>query len=293
MDEIDAVIRAIKELAPRAGPSLLAFIENPNHVRAIAEGIAIGRRRVYFSDDLKMDDAYTDLRTLINNMPISDHRQIAARRGAAGGLQIVTVEQLPRQPDNLAEQVRQNEAQTEGVQERELTLEKHYYPYVRQWAIEHGYPNCHITGGQLPEPKWENPDLIDIAFEILPHLKEITYTVTSFEVTLRVDHYAVWQADHYLRASSSVYLAFAKKEDEVRRNDRVLDLAIEFGLGVLVLDDAPGAPRFREIQSPRTTYPPATNVNEIIERFGTWPPLLQVLEKASEERANMFRLRMA
>ncbi len=87
-------------------------------------------------------------------------------------------------------------------------------------------------------------------------------------------------------------MAVADKESEVRKNDRVLDLAIEFGLGVLVLDDASVSPTFREIQSPRTTYPPVASVNEVIERFGTRGPLSQILEKANEERKSMFKMQM-
>ena len=120
----------------------------------------------------------------------------------------------------------------------------------------------------MPGYKWENPDLIAVDYSVSKLLRSLQYSVTSFEVKLRVEPQSVWQAAHYLRFSHEGYLAIAKDEHEVsnRYEGRVFELAVELGLGVLCYDK--NAQQFKEIQTPRAASPDQHRVQDTIVSFG-------------------------
>jgi hypothetical protein len=78
----------------------------------------------------------------------------------------------------------------------------------------------------LPGYRWENPDLIAVDYVVSKITRSTIFDISSFEVKLRVEPYAVWQAAHYKRFSTEVYIAFAKEEKQIReQNDgRLFDL---------------------------------------------------------------------
>lgn len=139
---------------------------------------------------------------------------------------------------------------------------------MQKWAQENGFERCEITGGLIPGPKWENPDLIEMYFDFGKNISSMNIEVASFEVKLSIGPQAIWQAAHYSRFSHFTFIAFALTEDKVRSADRVFELAVKFGLGVLVLEDRENDEiKFKLIHSPTKNNPPASEIEIIVSRF--------------------------
>lgn len=159
------------------------------------------------------------------------------------------------------------EAQQVAADKNERAKEKLYYPLVQQWATGNGLTECKIVGGALPRYRWENPDLICLDYDIHKNHKIVELSCISFEVKLNIDPYAVWQAAHYQRFSNQVYLAIAKSEVEIadRYEGRALDLAIEFGLGILCFEKV--TQQFRLMHRPKTIKPSHEEVELVFESY--------------------------
>lgn len=200
---------------------------------------------------------------------------IGKRRGPNGGFEKTEINYSPadyeknqEDPKALEDAIDQNKIQIEKAEVQERMLEKHYYPYVQKWAQENGFERCEITGGLIPGPKWENPDLIEMYFDAGINTQQLNIEVTSFEVKLRIDPQGIWQAAHYSRFSHFTFIAFALTEEEVRSTDRVFELAVKFGIGVLVLESKDqGEIKFKLIHSPTKNNPPNSEIETIVSRF--------------------------
>lgn len=262
-----------------------AFLADESKLLEFADKIEKGEQRDRFLSISGIDgDIYDNLRTILNKRDIGDATKIVARQGRRGGLYLTTQEEVVGpQVDRASEEALEKES--EQVDNRELTLEREYYPLVKAWAEVAGFASTAITGGLLPGYRWENPDLIAVDYVVAKFDKAIAFDIVSFEVKLRIDPYAVWQAAHYKRFSSQVYVAFAKGEDEIReQNDgRVFELAVELGLGVLAYDS--NKRKFAEIQTPRIEVPNNVRTNETVERFLRIEVVKEVVEKAILERS--------
>jgi hypothetical protein len=222
---------------------------------------------------------YTSARSLLPGKNISDEDGsvyiIGARRGQDGGFTCTLkidreIENmpgddahLPQTEEGIDEEIAKTLQQQENVEIQERRLERHFYPLVLNWARSNGFERCEITGGMLPGPKWENPDLIEIYAEVGKNTASISIEVACFEVKLKIDPYAVWQAAHYKKFSTYTFIAFALSEREVRDQSRVFELAVSLGLGVLVLEgDA-----FKIIQHPARNIPDSSEIEIITSRF--------------------------
>lgn len=201
---------------------------------------------------------------------------IARRRGSSGGFSKSPLpedqfseEQEQVEIQKLEEQIVENTNTIEKAEEQGRRLEKFYYPSVLKWAQQNGFERCEITGGLIPGPRWENPDLLEIYSEFNPYTSYLNFEITSFEVKLRVEPQAVWQAAHYSRFSHYSFVAFALSEAEVRSSERVFEMAVQLGLGILVLKDGldPSGTEFKLIHSPVKNSPSASEVELIISRF--------------------------
>ncbi|WP_454436155.1 hypothetical protein [Thauera mechernichensis] len=155
------------------------------------------------------------------------------------------------------------------------------------WALrKNDGVNCVVTGGRLPFPKWENPDLVQVDAKVGQFTKKIEFEITSFEVKLRVEPYAVWQAANYKRFSSYVYVAFAKTEEDVRSQDggRVFDIAVDLGVGVLVLENSGvNSPSFREIHAPRRNTPLDAEINSLLGGYSSIEQIHNVIQSSEKE----------
>lgn len=235
--------------------------------------------------DLNSDNLYYIAKVVLNGYVVDDF-EIRSRVGRVGGFEFSPInsegsnlgseesdkDNSTVEADDFEARLDSNEEQAERVEKQSRLLEKSFYEPVRQWAIKHNDgANCFITGGKLPFPKWENPDLVQIDFEIGNFTKKIEFEITSFEVKLRVEPYAVWQAANYKRFSSYVYVVFAKSEKEVREKDegRVFDIAVDLGVGILVLEgsNSSGDHVFKEIHAPARNRPLDIEVNKLLKGY--------------------------
>lgn len=247
---------------------------------------------------------YTTVRDSLSNRTIGNIR-IQCRAGALGGFELI--EQNPigensqvenheetagNQPKNIAAELTENETATVKLEEKIRKLEKHFYESVRNWALKNNDGvNCVITGGRLPFPKWENPDLVQVDAIVGQFTKKIEFEITAFEVKLRVEPYAVWQAANYKRFSSYVYVAFAKNEEDVRGQDggRVFDIAVDLGVGVLVLENASDTlPVFKEIHAPRRNTPLDADINSVLAGYRSIDQIQNVIRVSESELENFL-----
>jgi hypothetical protein len=265
--ELAKVLAALNALGDLTD-AVRKFLSVPEQREALAAAIERGATKKEFVILPAMsNEIYTELRQRLNTKLVGDTMVIAARQGASGGLSLVPRIQKELINLNQSEDEETVADEAEKVNEEELRLERSYYPLVKAWAEVTGFDNCRITGGQIPGHRWENPDLVSITQEISDVTKTLKFSTVSFEVKLRVQPSAVWQAAHYLRFSNKVYVAFARDEQEVRQkyDRRVFELAVELGLGVLCFD-APTR-QFKEIQSPQMFNPSNLRVEEMIENL--------------------------
>lgn len=248
--------------------------------------------KIIIDERLEIDPywIYSQARELFKNSTATiENREFTIRNriGQRGGFYLsdktATEETTPPKEEAL-EKVNEDQ---EKLEERSRTLEKDFYPLVKEWADENGFDGTEITGGLLPRPKWENPDLVYISYDIGEYTNSIDWEVASFEVKLRVEPYGIWQASNYKKFSTWSYVAFAKNENEVRQQDygRVFELAVEQGIGVLVLEENNGKIRFREIHSPIRNTPKANELNTVINSFTN--KIESVLEKSSKAKKDL------
>jgi hypothetical protein len=224
---------------------------------------------------LNPDDIYRLIRQSSNDLKLPNGAIIKAVRGRAGGLYIIpeTSNQESAATEktlkDVEKQVEKQNEQAEQLDKKERDLEKDYYPLVRTWANENGYPDCKITGGKIPGYKWENPDLVEIQYTVGEFTRTLDFEITSIEVKLQVVPEAIWQAAHYKKFSREVYVAFAKTESEILTKDdrRVFDLAVELGIGVLGLDNGGTVKRFKLIHYPTQLSPDAREIDMLISGF--------------------------
>lgn len=93
---------------------------------------------------------------------------IGRRRGPAGGFTLISTSDQEQPPENTQaieisiNQIDDVNTKLKQSEDEGATLEKTFYPLVREWARGNGFSGCEITGGMIPLPRWENPDLIDI-----------------------------------------------------------------------------------------------------------------------------------
>ena len=243
-----------------------------------------------FKDVINATWLYSQAQILLPGQTIERYEKkliVGKRRGSEGGFSVSPIESIsidePLLTDNtdqdIESAIEQNATAQETIEVEGRRLEKNYYPLVQNWARTHGYERCEITGPLLPGPKWENPDLIEIYCEFGRNSNSMNIEVASFEVKLRIDPYAIWQAAHYKKFSTYTFIAFALSEDDVRESDRILDLAISFGLGVLVLDDVN---KFKIIHSPVRNNPSNSEIELITSRFAEKFP--SFIEQFNNER---------
>lgn len=283
---LEVLVSALRDARSRDGAldSTKAFLADETALQEFARKIEQGEQRDRFLSILTITPAvYDDLRTILNKKSLPNNLMIVARQGRRGGLHVITPAAPSVVPQIDKTQEKEVEKESKEVDDRELRLEKEYYPLVKAWAEQAGFSATIITGGLLPGYRWENPDLISVDYTISKYDKTIMFDIVSFEVKLRIDPYAVWQAAHYKRFSSQGYVAFAKGADEIReQNDgRVFELAVELGLGVLSYNAEKRG--FEEIQSPRKETPDNVRTMETIERFSS--VIEDVIKKAIWERA--------
>ena len=278
MEDSDLLKQILHQIAldTKLDPKAQQFLSQSHNMDELARVILNQGSRSEFLDIKEMDDyIYASIGRCLNKKSIGNDKILVARLGRRGGIYIydgrkdanpaIDSNPIPAQIQIEAELT--YDKTSEDIKEEELRLEKHYYGKVKQWANKNGYDNCIVTGGKTPGYKWENPDLIAVDFETNRLSRSLIYEVTSFEVKLKVEPYACWQAAHYLGFSNRSYVVFTKEENQVRSESegRVFDLAIQLGLGVLSYDKESG--EFKEIQSPRTHYPSATMIEGIIINF--------------------------
>lgn len=250
-----------------------------------ADGIRAGYSRAEFVELGLTQLAYHELRNLLNGKVVADEQlRIVAIRGRTGGLSTVPLAVAPQLNVGVQQQVLEVETASDQVEETELRLERQYYTFAQIWAREAGFANCIITGGQIPGFKWENPDLLHVDHWIDEITNALGFDITAFEVKLRVEPSAVWQAANYNRFAQASYVAFAKSAKEVREKDdgRVFELAVELGMGVLAFDAADR--RFFEIQSPRLATPNQLRVTETLQNFRTNEAVEVVVRSAIQAR---------
>jgi hypothetical protein len=223
------LIDALRSAAKKKGvlEKTKDFLRSEDQLRKFAEYIEQGNDRDTFLTIPRIDsDIYENLRTILNDETIGDQK-IVVKRGRAGGITLISLTSQRPPPPNPTEQKAVQE-KAEALDSERLKLEKEYYPLVKAWAEQEGYAHCEITGGKLPGFKWENPDLIAIDYVVNEYARSVAFDITSFEVKLRVEPSAIWQAAHYKHFSLEVYVAFAQDEKTIREQDggRVFDLAI-------------------------------------------------------------------
>lgn len=280
-DEINKLLKdSVKNQSTRSEiiSQLTPIIEN--HINKFA-GIYNQDIAGKFSEDLNADLIYNQAREILPSQIIEEDGKkyiIGKRRGSNGGFVITEMLEIPKDIESeegeevsieaIETEIEKANSEIEQAELKERRLEKYYYPYVQKWAQENGFERCEITGGLIPGPKWENPDLIEMYFDFGKNIAQINIEVTSFEVKLKIEPQAIWQAAHYSRFSHYTFVAFALTEEQVRSAERIFELAVNFGIGVLVLEErGQDQINFKLIHSPTKNNPPASEIETIISRF--------------------------
>jgi hypothetical protein len=246
---------------------------------------------------------YTTARSNLAQNIINNNIQTvySRRRGFRGGFEkreypiaeVNTDIIIDNQPINdvpgIENAVAETNREIENIEIRGRELEKYYYKPVLEWARLNGYGGCQITAGLIPGPRWENPDLLEISVNFGENISSLNIEISSFEVKLKVDPQAVWQAAHYSKFSHHSFIAFAKSEREVREEERVFDLAVQFGLGILVLEENSDTVKFKQIHSPTTKNPSSIEMNNIIENFIDATAFAEVRDFLQQEQRSLAR----
>lgn len=292
MNSNDKLVEVINTLRDQTDcPDFLkVLLADVGKVTEIAVAIREGGKRSDFVQIIPAEQ-YWDFCQLVRGKRV-DGATITRRVGQYGGLFLkpdaVRNEQIDLPKEQELEAV---EAQQEAADKNERAKEKFYYPLVKQWAVENGFTGCEIVGGALPRYRWENPDLICLDYDVHKNHKLIELSCTSFEVKLNIDPYAVWQAAHYQRFSNQVYLAIAKSEQEIadRYEGRALDLAIEFGLGVLCFEN--DMKQFRMMHRPKTIKPSHEEIELVFESY---PQIADpILGRMRDAYSDLYRVRFS
>lgn len=223
--------------------------------------------------DIDASEIFNWLRIALNGKTVAyDNKEltIGCRKGGSGGF--YTVDQAneslgPEIPKNLEKIQEEFEEEEAKIEEKGRDLEKSYYEPVRIFAVNNGFEDCKITGGRIPRPKWENPDLVQISYNVGRYLNTIEFEIASFEVKLKVEPFAVWQAANYKKFSTWVYVAFAKSAKEIKEKDggAIFSIAVDLGIGVLAFNSSTG--QFEEIHSSSRNLPRPSEVDSFIGDF--------------------------
>lgn len=208
---------------------------------------------------------------------------IRRRQGPNGGLYTTLTEAAQgnnQELENIKSEIEENINQIEQAEAQNKRLEKHYYPVVLEWSRTHGFPECRIIGGQLSGAKWENPDLIEISCDHKPNTVSMEIAITSFEVKLKIDPYAVWQAAHYKKFSTYTFLAFAQKKEDLLQSDKesILELAISFGLGILTLRND-NDQEFELVHFPTRNNPSNREIDILVSRYSEFHQNFQLAKR--------------
>lgn len=223
--------------------------------------------------DINASEIFNWLRIALNGKSVIYQNKtltIGCRKGASGGFYTVDKAneslglKISKNQEKKQEEFEEEEAK---IEEKGRDLEKSYYEPVRIWAINNGFEDCRVTGGRIPRPKWENPDLVQISYNVGRYLNAIEFEIASFEVKLKVEPFAVWQAANYKKFSTWVYVVFAKSAKEIKEKDNgaIFSIAVDLGIGVLAFNANTG--QFEEIHSSSRNLPRPSEVDSFIGDF--------------------------
>ena len=290
MEKVDSLAELITELINRSEfEPLKNLLNTPGKAQELARAIIDGRKRTEFTQIIASED-YGNFRQLVKDTCI-DGATITLRRGQFGG--IFLKENAAEVNVNLpgAAELAEVEKEQESAGKKEQDKEKNFYPLVKKWAEDNGFNNCEIVGGALPRYRWENPDLISLDYAIHAHQKSLELLCYSFEVKLNIDPFAVWQAAHYRRFSNEVYLAVVKtaREIEERYDGRVINLAVEFGIGVLCFEDR----EFRLMHRPKVNKPDPEEIELVIQAYEDRDTTKKIIKEMRESFSNLFTIKIA
>jgi hypothetical protein len=235
-----------------------------------------------FKEEITADWLYYEALKILSPQTIEEDGKkfiVGRRRGSNGGFLLTEIidssvesnfenAEPEKSIAEIEKEIDETNIQITEVENKERLLERHYYPYVQTWARENGFEKCEITGGLIPGPKWENPDLLEMYFDSGKNIPSMNIEIASFEVKLKIEPQAIWQAAHYTKFSHFTFVAFALTEEEVRSADRIFDLAVNLGIGILVLEKRNSNEiKFKQIHSPTKNNPPSNEIETIVSRF--------------------------
>ena len=289
MEKVDSLAELITELINRSEfEPLKNLLNTPGKAQELARAIIDGRKRSEFIQIVPSED-YGNFRQLVRDKGIKG-ATITLRRGQFGGIFLKELAQGFNVTIPEAAELEAVEKEQESAGQREQEKERNFYPLVKKWAEDNGFNNCEIVGGALPRYRWENPDLISLDYAIHAHQKSLELLCYSFEVKLNIDPFAVWQAAHYRRFSNEVYLAVVKtaREIEERYDGRVINLAVEFGIGVLCFEER----EFRLMHRPRINKPDPEEIELVIQAYEGRETTKKMLEEMRKGFSDLFTIKI-
>lgn len=250
--------------------------------------LLIGKHGISDLSFFKIHDAKSLSDLLVRNLKNTkwqDGRIVKVRStGAIGGFYLISEEDAKTPEVKTDEKGIEEQAfQKEVLEEKERVLEADFYPAVRSWARNNGYPKCEEVGNSRVRYKWENPDLIHVEGSTSEITKSLVFDLVCFEVKLEVVPEAVWQAANYKLFSNYAYVAFAKSESEIRRkcDGRIFELAQSYGLGVLAWDSV--EKKFNLILDPVVNQPTREKQEAALTDFSKIDSLRLIIEKAQKD----------
>jgi hypothetical protein len=178
---------------------------------------------------------------------------------------------LPEVNQSAMEAAKNRVAEADQRKIEEQREERDLYPYVERWASAAGYGIVKVVGDLHPRSSWENPDLLAVDCYEHEWLIGSEYEITAIEVKLAFDIVGIWQAAHYRRFSHFVYLACYEDQGAMRRmlDGKLLDIAVELGLGILSLAAAGRGLGCFEISSPCRQQPLAREVDRLLNDYAS------------------------
>jgi hypothetical protein len=212
---------------------------------------------------------YGVLRTRLPGKKIGQ-TEIEARQGRRGGFRLKTEITRVIQKTLEITLTEADQASVDKALERESNLERSLYEPARVWALTTGYDKCVIAGNARRQGKWGNPDLIEIVAEFDHYSGTARWYITAIEVKPRLIPEAVWQAASYKSFAHEAYVAFGLTESQLLINDdKVLQLAVELGVGILCLTDQSSSDErvFKRIHFPTRGNPTQESVEEALKKF--------------------------
>ena len=93
--------------------------------------------------------------------------------------------------------------------------------------------------------------------------------MVSIEVKLGFTIKGIWQAAQYRKFSNFVYIASVLSPDEIRnaKEGYLFQQAVDFGLGVISLNEKGSGLSISEINSPQRQYPNPVYVDQFLDSF--------------------------